>query len=79
MAMVVDFVRHTNHHKALPIQMCIRDRLHIAVVAEGIEEPDQVYFLEKCGCDFIQGYVFAKPMPANDLDVYKRQLFVLSR
>lgn len=41
-------------------------QLHIAVVAEGIEEPDQVYFLEKCGCDFIQGYVFAKPMPAND-------------
>ena len=41
-------------------------QLHIAVVAEGIEEPDQVYFLEKCGCDIIQGYAFAKPMPAND-------------
>ena len=25
-------------------------------------------FLAKCGCDMIQGYYFAKPMPASDYE-----------
>lgn len=43
-------------------------QLHILVVAEGIEEGNQVRFLETCGCDIIQGYVFAKPMPIVDFE-----------
>ena len=35
-------------------------------VAEGIEEQEQVEFLAKEGCDMIQGYFYAKPMPAED-------------
>ncbi|HBJ83635.1 MAG TPA: hypothetical protein DDZ88_07160 [Verrucomicrobiales bacterium] len=37
------------------------------VVAEGVEEFGQVEFLNKIGCDAVQGFLFARPMPANEL------------
>lgn len=42
--------------------------LGMAVVAEGIENHDQVEKLRQCGCDLIQGYVCAKPMPVSDFE-----------
>lgn len=42
--------------------------LNMKVVAEGIEEQDQVEFLAGLGCDMIQGYYFAKPMPVNQYE-----------
>ena len=43
-------------------------QLHITTVAEGIETKEQAEFLEKAGCDAIQGFYFAKPMPAGDYE-----------
>lgn len=40
--------------------------LGLDVVAEGIEEEYQVQHLRSIGCDFVQGYYFAKPMPAGE-------------
>lgn len=37
-------------------------KLHIKVVAEGIENAAQVRFLQNVGCDMIQGYIFCKPV-----------------
>lgn len=45
--------------------------MRIATVAEGIEELDQVGFLERIGCDVVQGYVFGRPMPAEDFQDYR--------
>ncbi len=42
--------------------------LHMKTVAEGIEAREQVSFLADQGCDMIQGYVFAHPMPGNDYE-----------
>ncbi len=42
--------------------------LNMKTVAEGIEEKPQVDFLAREGCDMIQGYYFAKPMPASDYE-----------
>jgi diguanylate cyclase (GGDEF)-like protein len=42
--------------------------LELAVVAEGIETPDQLAQLLALGCDFGQGYYLAKPMDAYDLE-----------
>lgn len=39
--------------------------LHMETVAEGIEQREQVEMLKRIGCDYIQGYIFAKPMPIN--------------
>ena len=40
--------------------------LKMSTVAEGVETHEQVAFLETTGCDIIQGYVFARPMPAAE-------------
>lgn len=40
--------------------------LDMEIVAEGIEEKEQVEFLAKAGCDMIQGFYFDKPMPTNE-------------
>lgn len=41
-------------------------KLHMEVVAEGIEEKKQYDFLVENGCEIFQGYYFGKPMCADD-------------
>ncbi len=40
--------------------------LDMPVIAEGVEEEKQVKMLKRLGCDYIQGYYFAKPMPKEE-------------
>ncbi len=41
--------------------------LGISTVAEGVENADQCDFLKQEGCNYLQGYYFAKPMELNRL------------
>lgn len=41
--------------------------MDLTVVAEGVETMSQYRFLIDCGCDEIQGYLFARPMPPDEL------------
>jgi diguanylate cyclase (GGDEF)-like protein/PAS domain S-box-containing protein len=41
--------------------------LELKVVAEGVENKEQLTLLAKLGCPIVQGYYFAKPTPAKDL------------
>jgi diguanylate cyclase (GGDEF)-like protein len=43
--------------------------LGLVVVAEGVEDADQVAYLRKLGCDRAQGYFFARPQPAEALEI----------
>ena len=38
--------------------------LGMDVVAEGVETPASLVQLRKLGCDAVQGFLFARPMPA---------------
>jgi diguanylate cyclase (GGDEF)-like protein/PAS domain S-box-containing protein len=38
----------------------------LTTIAEGVESVDQLEFLAKHGCDEVQGYHFAPPMPADE-------------
>jgi diguanylate cyclase (GGDEF)-like protein len=42
--------------------------LDLRTVAEGVEQPEQAVALRRLGCHLAQGYLFAKPLPANDVD-----------
>lgn len=42
--------------------------LNMKIVAEGVEEREQVDFLAGEDCDMIQGYYYAKPMPGNEYE-----------
>lgn len=43
-------------------------KLGISIVAEGVEEKEQIDFLRELNCDMAQGYFFAKPMPVHDFN-----------
>ncbi|MGN6522185.1 MAG: putative bifunctional diguanylate cyclase/phosphodiesterase [Actinomycetes bacterium] len=41
--------------------------LGMSTVAEGVEEASQLELLQRMGCPFAQGWLFARPMPGPDL------------
>lgn len=43
-------------------------RLGLGIVAEGAETQQQVERLKAAGCDYVQGYFFAKPMPLDQFE-----------
>ena len=40
--------------------------LGFKVLAEGVETPEQLAFLQEKGCDMYQGYIKSKPVPAHE-------------
>jgi len=48
----------------------LADSLAIEVLAEGIETRKQEEVLINLGCDFAQGFLYAKPMPSNEVSEF---------
>ena len=54
-----------NGQKVIEMIIALAKHLDLVVVAEGVEDPNQVSFLESLNCTYAQGYYFAKPMEAK--------------
>lgn len=52
-------------------QLCLR------VIAEGVETLDQLAFLREAGCDEVQGYLYAAPLPAYEFEKALRENWLL--
>ncbi|WP_370979678.1 putative bifunctional diguanylate cyclase/phosphodiesterase [Agaribacterium sp. ZY112] len=48
-------------------------QLEIAVVAEGVETEEQLQMLRNWGCEFVQGYLIAAPMPLEQFIAFKNE------
>lgn len=47
--------------------------LNLKVLAEGVETPEQFEFLRSIHCDQAQGYLFSKPLPADEISKLLRE------
>jgi diguanylate cyclase (GGDEF)-like protein len=65
------FIKSMTDHAAGAAIVCaiagLGRTLDIATTAEGVETMEQLVFLRAAGCQFAQGYLFARPVPAPEL------------
>ena len=64
----VDNINSENARKQIvgPIISLVH-QMNISVIAEGVETEEQLKYLRNHKCDFIQGYLFGKPLTNEDL------------
>jgi EAL domain-containing protein (putative c-di-GMP-specific phosphodiesterase class I) len=54
----------------LESSMDMAHKLNLSTVAEGVETELDLKLVRSLGCDLIQGYLIARPMPVKDLIVW---------
>lgn len=70
------FVRgttHDNHSRVIAETIIVMaHKLGLKVIAEGIETPEQQDWLRQAGCDYGQGFLFSRPLPAEQFELLLR-------
>ena len=70
----MQFVKNVNKDakslRLVQLIMGIADFLSVPVIAEGVEEEEQLKLLKQVGCSIIQGYYFSKPVPPAEFEVF---------
>ncbi len=54
--------------------IALSSRLGVKVVAEGVEDRTQLDFLDRENCEYVQGYLTGRPLPAQDMEALLRKL-----
>ena len=52
---------------------CLRLFRKIETIAEGVETNGQAEILRQSGCDYVQGYLFGRPMSAEDFEKFMKK------
>lgn len=72
------FVRDLPHqeHSQMIVKaiVALSHGLNLAVTAEGVETEAQADYLSESGCDALQGYLFARPMPLIEFEALKLEM-----
>lgn len=55
-------------HSILNDVINMAHRLNLKVIAEGVETKEQIRRLQTVGCDYVQGFFFARPMKIKDYE-----------
>jgi diguanylate cyclase (GGDEF)-like protein len=53
--------------------IALAQSLNLNIIAEGVETLEQQEFLVRNGCEHIQGYFYAKPMPADEVEIFLKK------
>jgi len=75
---IIDLCNDNNDDKMVKTLITMAHSLGLGVVAEGVEEQQQLELLNKYGCDEIQGYLLSRPVEVDALlDIIKtRQQYI---
>lgn len=65
----MDFLRNPNAKTPLILRSIIymAEQLGVRTLAEGVEEQEQIQFLKKQKCNYLQGYYYSRPMELSEL------------
>lgn len=63
-----EFTSESNHYPIVNTIVALAQELELSIIAEGIETPQQLLWLQNLKCDFGQGYFFSKPLPASEIE-----------
>ena len=66
------FVQNAEDEAIVKAVITLGSSMGMKVVAEGVEDAEQLQTLERYGCDQIQGYHFGRPMPAGEVAAFLR-------
>jgi len=64
---IQDIPKATQDMEIVQAIIVMAHTLHLDVVTEGVETFEQYQFLERHGCDFVQGYLLSRPVPLGEL------------
>ncbi|MGN0400424.1 MAG: EAL domain-containing protein, partial [Blautia sp.] len=69
------FIQKKDEHKKriLGFVISLAKWLNLTTIAEGVEDKNQVDKLKRFGCDYVQGYYYARPMPLNEFEQYLKE------
>jgi diguanylate cyclase (GGDEF)-like protein len=70
---VRDATTHPRRAKLLKGIVTLAHDLRLSVTAEGVETAEQRDMLCRLGCDEIQGYLFSRPVPADEFEAMLRR------
>jgi diguanylate cyclase len=65
-AFVYDMMQNRNNRVLVETILVMANQLELDVIAEGVEEQEQLHFLKEKGCTFVQGYLIGKPVAAEE-------------
>lgn len=65
-AFVIDIIGGPLDRAIAETIVTLASKLHLDVIAEGIETVDQARCMEEIGCHRLQGYLFGRPAPAEE-------------
>ncbi|WP_235314022.1 putative bifunctional diguanylate cyclase/phosphodiesterase [Paraglaciecola algarum] len=66
-AFIIDILTNRKHKAIVAATIRLSQALNCKMVAEGIEDEEQLLLLMKMGCEFGQGYYFSKPIPIQEM------------
>jgi diguanylate cyclase (GGDEF)-like protein/PAS domain S-box-containing protein len=67
MSFVRDMMRNSGNASIVRAVIALGHSLGLEVIAEGVEEHDQMKFLRSLQCDVMQGYLVSRPLPVDEI------------
>lgn len=71
---IQDITHNAQDARLVKTILAMAEALKLRVIAEGVETPQQAHYLKQAGCEEVQGYLYARPMPLSALVTFVSNL-----
>ena len=68
MKFIQNVQKNNRDFRMIELILDIAEYIGVPVIAEGVEDEEQLRLLKDAGCAIVQGYYFSKPVPAKEFE-----------